>query len=92
MDNIFYFTIFLIITNIYNTTFIQFLLICIFFKGGEIYIYIYKIMLTLNMFIYKSFYEKKEKEFQDIIVVQMYEIMKIQIHFWSNYLIFWFKF
>jgi len=45
------------------------------------------------MFIYKSFYEKKGKiNLQDIIVVQMYEIVKIQLHFWSNYFIFWFIF
>jgi hypothetical protein len=32
--------------------------------------------------------KKKEKEnLQDIILVQMYEIVKIQIHFQSNYLI-----
>jgi hypothetical protein len=47
-------------------------------------------MLILNMFIYKSFNEKKS--FQDIIVVKMYEMMRIQMHFWSNYLIFWLKF
>jgi hypothetical protein len=52
-----------------------------------------KTMLILNIFIYKSFYEKKEKRnLQDIIVVQRYEIVKIQMHFWSNYLIFWFLF
>jgi len=46
-------------------------------------------MLTLNMFVYKSFYENKEKEnLQDIIIVQMYEIVKIQMHFQSIYLIF----
>jgi len=46
-------------------------------------------MLILNMFIYKLFYEKiKIKNLQDIILVQMYEIVKIQIHFQSNYLIF----
>jgi len=34
---------------------------------------------------------KKEKEnLQDMIVVQMYEIMKIQFHFQSNYWMFWF--
>jgi hypothetical protein len=42
-------------------------------------------MLTLNMFTYKLFYEKKS--LQDIILVQMYE-MKIQMHFQSNYFIF----
>jgi len=52
-----------------------------------------KTMLILNIFIYKSFYEKKEKRnLQDIIVVQRYEIVKIQMHCWSNYLIFWFLF
>jgi hypothetical protein len=41
------------------------------------------------MFIYKLFYENKEKEnLQDIIVVQMYEIVKIQMYFQSIYLIF----
>jgi hypothetical protein len=29
----------------------------------------------------------KKKNLQDIIVVQIYEIMKIQMHFWSNNLI-----
>jgi len=46
-------------------------------------------MLNLNIFIYKYFYEKKIN-LPDIIVVQMYEIVKIQMHFLSNYLIFWF--
>jgi hypothetical protein len=45
-------------------------------------------MLILNMFIYKLFYEKNK--IQDIIVVQMYEIVKIQMHFHSNHLTFWF--
>jgi hypothetical protein len=36
-------------------------------------------MLILNIFIFKSFYGKKR--FQDIIFVQMYEIVKIQMHF-----------
>jgi hypothetical protein len=34
--------------------------------------------------------KKKKKNLQDIIVVQMYEIMKIQMHSQSNYLTFWF--
>ncbi len=38
------------------------------------------------MFIYKLFYEK-QKNLQDIIVVQMYEIVNIQMHFQSNYLV-----
>jgi len=37
-------------------------------------------MLIFNMFIYKVFYEKN-KNLQDIIIVQMYEKMKIQMHF-----------
>jgi hypothetical protein len=42
-------------------------------------------MLIFNMLIYKLFYEKKEKEnLQNIIFVQMYEIVKIQMHFQSN--------
>jgi len=46
-------------------------------------------MLILNMFIYKSFYENKEKEnLQDIIVVQMYKVVEIQMLFQSIYLIF----
>jgi hypothetical protein len=46
-------------------------------------------MLILNMFIYKLFYEKKEEEnLQDITLVQMYEIVKIQMHFQSNSFIF----
>jgi len=57
------------VKNKYNTTFIQFLLICYIFKrwGNIIYIYIYiyiyntkKTMLILNMFIYKLFYEQKK--------------------------------
>jgi hypothetical protein len=32
-------------------------------------------MLISNMFIYKSFDEKKKKNLQNIIVVQMYEIV-----------------
>jgi hypothetical protein len=32
--------------------------------------------------------EKKEKNLQDIIIVQMYEIVTIQMHFHSNNLIF----
>jgi hypothetical protein len=48
-------------------------------------------MFILNMFIYKSFYEKIKNNLQDIIIVQMYEIMKIQMHFQSNYLTFWFR-
>jgi hypothetical protein len=47
-------------------------------------------MLILNTIILKSFYgKKKKKNLQDIIVVQMYETMKIQMHYQSNYLIFW---
>jgi hypothetical protein len=37
-------------------------------------------MLILDMFIYKSFYEEKEN-LQDIIIVQMYETVKIKMHF-----------
>jgi len=37
-------------------------------------------MLILNSFIYPKNYEKKEKSL-DIIVVQMYEIVKTQMHF-----------
>jgi hypothetical protein len=43
-------------------------------------------MLILNMFIYKSFYWGK-KNLQGIVVIQMYEIVKIQMRFQSNYLI-----
>jgi hypothetical protein len=32
-----------------------------------------------------------KKKSSNIIVVQMYEIVKIQMHFLSNYLTFWFK-
>jgi hypothetical protein len=45
-------------------------------------------MLILSMFIQKSFYEKKTK----IYKLSLYEIVKIQIHFRSNYLIFGFIF
>jgi len=48
-------------------------------------------MLIINMFIYKSFYEKNKINLQDIIIVQIYEIVKIQMHFQLNYLTFWFK-
>jgi hypothetical protein len=37
-------------------------------------------MLILNMFIYK-FYGKINKNLQDIILVQMYEIVNIQMNF-----------
>ncbi len=44
------------------------------------------------MFICKLYYEKKRKKnLQDVILVQMYEIVKIQIHFQSNYSIFLLK-
>jgi hypothetical protein len=37
--------------------------------------------------------KKKKRNLQDIIVViQMYEIVKIQMQFWSDYLIFWLNF
>jgi hypothetical protein len=42
------------------------------------------------MNIFFEFFDNK-KNVQDIVVVQMYEIMKIQMHFQSNYLMFWFK-
>jgi len=35
---------------------------------------------------------EKKNQLQNIIVDQMYEIVKIQMYFWSNYLICWFKF
>jgi hypothetical protein len=57
------------------------------------YIITKKTIFILNMFIYKSFYEKKKKKktnLQNIIIDQMYEIVKIQMYFWSNYLIYWF--
>jgi len=41
------------------------------------------------MFIYKSFYEKQN--LQNIIVVQMDEIVKIQMHFQLIYLIYFFN-
>jgi len=46
--------------------------------------------MFINIFNYfQIILWKKEKEnLQHIIVVQMYEIMKIQMHFQSNYLIF----
>jgi len=56
-------------------------------------------MLILNMFIYKRNYLfkkilkiKNKKKLQVIILVQMYEIMKIQMHFQSNHLIFFLNF
>ncbi len=77
--NIFYLKIFLKLQI--NTTqhLYDFYLFVIFFKSGEIfYIYYPKTMWILNMFIYNFFMGKKN--LQDIIVVQMYEMMKIQIH------------
>jgi hypothetical protein len=43
-------------------------------------------MLILNIFIYKLFYgtKKEKKNLQDIILVQMFEIVKIQMHFQSH--------
>jgi hypothetical protein len=45
-------------------------------------------MLILNIFIYKKIYDFFFENLQHIIFVQMYEIMKFQMHFQSNYLIF----
>jgi hypothetical protein len=45
-------------------------------------------MFILNMFIYKKFMNCFFFKIQDIIIAQMYEIMKIQMHFQSNYMIF----
>jgi len=42
-------------------------------------------------YFYLLFFYGKKINLQDIIVVQMYEIVKIQMHFQSNYLTFWFK-
>jgi hypothetical protein len=57
--------------------------------GNYIYIIFQKIStLIINRFVHKLLYEKK---LQNIIVVQMYEIVKIQTHFQSNYLIFFLK-
>jgi hypothetical protein len=47
-------------------------------------------MLMLNKFIYKVFYEK-EKNRKFWFIVQMYEIVKIQMHFQSTDLIFCFS-
>ncbi len=44
--------------------------------------------VDLYMFIDKLFYEKEKEILQDIIVVQMYEIVKYQMHFQSNYLVY----
>jgi len=65
-----------------STTFIPFLLIhYIFLKGGKIlYIYTKKTMLILNMSFTKKIMEKKNN-LQDIILVQMYEIIKIHMNF-----------
>jgi hypothetical protein len=101
VDNIFYFKIFFIVTNKYNTTFIPFLLIRYIFKRWwnitnththththtrmcvYMYVCVYT-MLILNMFI-NIFYCLQiilwKNNLQDIIIVQM--------HFQSNYLIFW---
>jgi len=43
--------------------------------------------------LFTNHFMKKNKNLQDIIVViQMHEIVKIQMHFRSYYLIFWFNF
>jgi len=56
-----------------------------FLKGGKIlYLYTKKTMLIYNL----SYHKKERTNLQDIILVQMYEIVKIQTHFQSNYLIF----
>jgi ABC-type uncharacterized transport system ATPase subunit len=39
-------------------------------------------------YVYFQIFLWKKKNLQDIIVVQMYEIMKIQMHFQSNYFMF----
>jgi len=65
------------------------------FKYFIYFIYNFKLLKILYIhtyhvdyfIIHKSFYEKKN---QDIIIVQMYEIVNIQMHFQSNYLTFWF--
>jgi hypothetical protein len=67
-------------TNKYNITFIQILLIHYIFERWEnkhthTHTHTQKTMLILNMFIHKSFYKKKKKSRQDIIVIQMYKIM-----------------
>ncbi len=49
-------------------------------KFNIIYKFWIKIMFILNWFIYQKNYEKN-KNLQDIIVVEMYEIVKIQMHF-----------
>jgi uncharacterized membrane protein len=47
-------------------------------KGGEFYIYIYqKTMSILNVCVYKKIMKKK----YSTIDVEMYEIVKIQMHF-----------
>ncbi len=59
---------------------------------GKYYTYTKKTTLIVNMFIYKSFSTKKieeKQDLQDIVVVQMYKIVKIQMHFQSNYSIFY---
>jgi hypothetical protein len=43
-------------------------------------------------YVYLKIILWKTKSLQDIIIVQMYEMVKIQMHFQSNYLIFWLKF
>jgi hypothetical protein len=62
-------------------------LFIMYLKGGKIiHIYTKKTMLILNMFF--LIMKKKKTNLQDIILVQMYEIAKIQMHFQSNYFIF----
>jgi hypothetical protein len=56
----------------------------LYLKGGKT-LYIYTKNHVDYIYIYIN---KRKNNILKIIIVQMYEIMKIQMHFQSNYLIF----
>jgi hypothetical protein len=87
------FKIFFITTNKYNKHLYNDYWFVIFLKGGETHTHIYRKNHVDFKYVYLQIVllKKKKKNLQDIIVVQMYEIMKIQMHSQSNYLTFWFK-
>jgi len=80
-------------TNKYNITFIHILLIHYIFKRWKKYINIYHTKRNHVDFKYVHLQILwKKKMFSRYIDVQLNEIMKIQMHFQSNYLIFLFKY
>jgi hypothetical protein len=82
-----------------NTTSIPFYWFIKILNGGKI-LFIINIFMPIHIYIYQKnhvdfkffylqiFLWKNKNNLQDIIIAQMYEIVKIQMHFQSNYLIF----